>query len=99
MRTIGFAILLTGAIAGLASIVEAQSAGWILWEKNYTTKGTTDDRRYEGPLARLTQYPVMRQPPPGLVHSRCPPHSADGPPHSADGRPTACPFPYSTMTV
>jgi hypothetical protein len=47
MRTIGFAILLTGAIAGLASIVEAQSAGWILWEKNYTTKGTTETTTWE----------------------------------------------------
>jgi hypothetical protein len=42
MRLIGFAILSISVIASAASIVEAQPAsGWILWEKNFTTKGTT----------------------------------------------------------
>lgn len=48
MRVIGFAILLTGAIASAASIAEAQSAsGWILWEKNFTTKGSTETTMWE----------------------------------------------------
>src|SRR6266545_7958824 len=48
MRSIGFIILIIGAIAGTSSWVDAQStAGWILWEKIFTMKESTGTTQWE----------------------------------------------------
>jgi hypothetical protein len=48
MRSIGFIVLRTGAIAGTLSLVDAQStAGWVLWEKNFTTEKGTEITHWE----------------------------------------------------
>jgi len=43
-----FLIVVVGALAGTSSLVDAQStSGWILWEKYYTTKGSTATTTWE----------------------------------------------------
>jgi hypothetical protein len=48
MRSIGLILLTIGAIAGTPSLVDAQSTpGWILWEKYFTVKGSTETTQWE----------------------------------------------------
>jgi hypothetical protein len=48
MHSISFIALIIGVIAGTSSLVDAQStSGWILWEKNFTMKGSTPTTQWE----------------------------------------------------
>ena len=48
MRSIGAIVLCLVAIVGASSVAAAQVAsGWILWEKNFRVKGTTETTEWE----------------------------------------------------
>ena len=47
-RSIGLFVVVVGALVGTPSLVDAQStSGWTLWEKYFTTKGSTETTTWE----------------------------------------------------